>query len=165
MLKFMSREKEELANRKKIRTYSKRLVTTLSIASFIGYIASLVFDVPSLNLHSAALSIVLSIVSLGLNMWSYIDYFRKRNLNNQLGIENTPGQEKLTEIHINIASSASFLIGGIIPVLPFESPIIPFVSITFSILGYAAMVANIVWTMISEPKVKELSKGENLQVV
>ncbi|MGL9731472.1 MAG: hypothetical protein ACR5KX_01375 [Wolbachia sp.] len=83
----MSREKEELANRKK--------------------------------------------VSLDLNMWSYIDYFRKRNLNNQLGIENTSGQEKLTEIHINIASSASFLIGGIIPVLPFESPIIPFVSITF----------------------------------
>ncbi|MGL9762575.1 MAG: hypothetical protein ACR5LB_10720 [Wolbachia sp.] len=98
-------------------------------------------------------------------MWSYIDYFRKRNLNNQLGIENTSRQEKLTEIHINIASSASFLIVGIIPVLPFESPIIPFVSITFSIFGYAAMVANIVRTMISEPKVKELSKGENLQVV
>ncbi|MCM1001157.1 MAG: acyl-CoA reductase [Wolbachia endosymbiont of Melophagus ovinus] len=158
----MSREKEELANRKKIRTYSKRLVTTLSIASFIGYIASLVFDVPSLNLHSAALSIALSIVSLGLNIWSYVDHFRKRNLNNQLDIENIPGQEKLTKIHINIASSASFLIGGIIPVLPFESPIIPFVSITFSILGCAAMAANIVRTMISEPKV---SKVENLQVV
>lgn len=161
----MSREKEELANRKKIRTYSKRLIITLSIASFIGYIASLVFDVPSLNLHSAVLSIALSIVSLGLNMWSYVDHFRKRNLNNQLGIENTPGQEKLTKIHINIASSASFLIGGIIPVLPFESPIIPFVSITFFILGYAAMAANIVQTMISEPKVKELSKEENLPVV
>jgi len=165
MLKFMSREKEELANRKKIRTYSKRLVTTLSIASFIGYIASLVFDVPSLNLHSAVLSIALGIVSLGLNMWSYVDHFRKRNLNNQLGIENTPGQEKLTKIHINIASSASFLIGGIIPVLPFESPIIPFVSITFFILGCAAMAANIVRTMISEPKVKELSKEGNLPVV
>ncbi|MDG7055802.1 MAG: hypothetical protein LJD31_04740 [Wolbachia endosymbiont of Menacanthus eurysternus] len=161
----MCSEEERLAHRKKIRTYSKRLVTTLSIASFIGYIASLVFDVPSLNLHSAALSIVLSIVSLGLNIWSYADHFRKRNLNNQLGIENTPGQEKLTKIHINIASSASFLIGGIIPVLPFESPIIPFVSVTFSILGCAAMAANIVQTMISEPKVKKLSKGENLQVV
>jgi VIT1/CCC1 family predicted Fe2+/Mn2+ transporter len=110
-------KEERLAHRKKIRTYSKRLVTTLSITSFIGYIASLVFDVPSLNLHSAVLSIALGIVSLGLNMWSYVDHFRKCNLNNQLGIENTPGQEKLTKIHINIASSASFLIGGIIPVL------------------------------------------------
>ncbi|MDR0288777.1 MAG: VIT1/CCC1 transporter family protein [Rickettsiales bacterium] len=161
----MGCEKKRLVDRKKMRTYSKRLVTMLSIASFIGYIASLVFDVPSLNLHSAALSIVLSIVSLGLNMWSYVDHLRKRNLNNQLGIENTPGQEKLTKIHINIASSASFLIGGIIPVLPFESPIIPFVSITFFILGCAAMAANIVRTMISEPKIKESSKEGNLQVV
>lgn len=64
----MGCKKKRLVDRKKIRTCSKRLVTTLSIASFIGYIVSLIFNVPSLNLHSAVLSIALSIVSLGLNM-------------------------------------------------------------------------------------------------
>ncbi|WCR58463.1 hypothetical protein [Wolbachia endosymbiont of Ctenocephalides felis wCfeJ] len=161
----MGYEKKRLVDRKKIRAYSKCLVTTLSIASFIGYIASLVFGLPSLNLCSAALSIALSIVSLSLNMWSYVDHCRKCNLNSQLGIGNTSGQEKLTKIHINIASSALFLIGGVVPILPFESPIVPFISITFFILGCAAMVANIVRTMVSELKVKELSKEGNLQEV
>jgi hypothetical protein len=34
-------EKNKLAHRKKVRTYSKRLVTALSTASFIGYIEAL----------------------------------------------------------------------------------------------------------------------------
>ncbi|WP_225536654.1 hypothetical protein [Wolbachia endosymbiont of Mansonella ozzardi] len=100
-----------------------------------------------------------------MNLWSYVNHLQKHDLNNQLGIENTPGQEKLTKIHINIASNDSFLIERTIPVLPFESLIIPFISITFFILSFAAVAANIVQTMISESKVKELSKGGNLQVV
>lgn len=151
----MYSEKDKLAHRKKIRTYSKRLVTALSTALLIEYIATLVFNISGLSLHSAALSVALSAILLGLNLWSHADHFRKCELNKQLGVENTPGQKKLTKIYLDITSSVLFLVGGIIPILPFESPIIPFISATFFILGCATMAANFIRTMISKPQVEE----------
>lgn len=44
-------EKDKLAYRKKVRTYSKRLITTLSTISFIRYIAALVLNIPVLSLY------------------------------------------------------------------------------------------------------------------
>lgn len=63
--------------------------------------------------------------------------------------------KKLTKICLDITSNISFLIGGITPILPLESPIILFVSTAFFILGCVIMAANIVRTMISEPQAKE----------
>ncbi|MGL9717949.1 MAG: hypothetical protein ACR5K9_04595 [Wolbachia sp.] len=148
-------EEKRLVDRKKIRTYSKRLVTALSTICFIGYIAGLIFNISTLSLYCTIAGTILSALSFALNIWSLTDHFRKRNLNKQLGIENTPGQKKLTKICLDIVSSVSFLIGGIIPILPFESPIIPFISITCFILGCAAMTANIVQSMVSKPQVEK----------
>ncbi|MFP3026266.1 MAG: hypothetical protein ACEY3L_08495 [Wolbachia sp.] len=155
MSKFMSCEEESLVYRKKIRTYSKRLVTALSTALFIGYIATLVFNISGLSVHSAALSITLSAISLGLNSWSRTDHFRKCELNKQLGVENSPGQKKLTKIYLDIVSSVSFLIGGIASMSLFESSVIYFVSTPFFILGCAIMATNIIRTMISKPQIEE----------
>ncbi|MDG7053024.1 MAG: hypothetical protein LKM45_04030 [Wolbachia endosymbiont of Alcedoecus sp.] len=151
-------KKNNLAHRKKVRTYSKRLVTTLSTISFIGYIAALVLNIPVLSLYFSIAGTTLSALSFALNIWSLKDHF----LQKQPGVV---GQKKLTKICLDITSNVSFLIGGIASILPLESSIIPFVSTAFFILGCVIMAANIVRTMISEPKVKELSKGENLQVV
>lgn len=148
-------EKDKLAYRKKVRTYSKRLVTALSTALFIGYIATLVFNISGLSVHSAALSITLSAISLGLNSWSRTDHFRKCELNKQLGVENSPGQKKLTKIYLDIVSSVSFLIGGIASMSLFESSVIYFVSTPFFILGCAFMATNIVRTTISKPQAEK----------
>lgn len=64
--------------------------------------------------------------------------------------------KKLTKICLDITSNVSFLIGGIASILPLESPIIPFVSTDFFILGCAFMATNIVRTMISEPQAKDV---------
>ncbi len=148
-------EKDKLAYRKKVRTYSKRLVTALSTALFIGYIATLVFNISGLSVHSAALSITLSAISLGLNSWSRTDHFRKCELNEQLGVKNSPGQKKLTKIYLDIISSVSFLIGGIASMSLFESSVIYFVSTPFFILGCAIMATNIIRTLISKPQAEK----------
>ena len=156
----MCNKKEELDYRKKIRTYSKRLVTTLSTALLIGYIAALVFNMSALSFHFAIVGTVLSAFSFILNTWSLTDHFRKQDLNKQLGVKNTPEQKKLTKICLDITSNVSFLIGGIASILPLESPIIPFVSTAFFILGCAFMATNIVRTMISKP---QIDKNDNLK--
>ncbi|AGK00256.1 hypothetical protein wCauA_00160 [Wolbachia endosymbiont of Carposina sasakii] len=158
----MYSEKNKLACRKKVRTYSKRLVTTLSTISFIGYIAALVLNIPVLSLYFSIACTILSVLSSTLNIWSLADHFRQRDLNKQLGVENTPGQEKLTKICLDITSNVLFLIGGITPILPFESPIIPFVSTAFFILGCAFMATNIVRTRISEPQAKKPTDDHSL---
>lgn len=147
----MSCDKERLVYRKKIRTYSKRLVTALSIASLMGYTAALALNISSLSLYCTILSTMLSALSLALNIWSLTDHFRQRDLNKQL----VPRQEKLMKICLDIASSVSFLIGGIIYILPLESPIIPFISTAFFILGCTFMATNFVCTMISQPQIDE----------
>lgn len=141
-------EKNKLAHRKKVRTYSKRLVTTLSTISFIGYIAALVLNIPVLSLYFSIAGTILSALSFALNIWSLKDHF----LQKQLGLA---GQKKLTKICLDITSNVSFLIGGIASILPLESPIIPFVSTAFFILGCAFMATNIVRTMISKPQIEE----------
>lgn len=141
-------EKDKLAYRKKVRTYSKRLVTTLSTISFIGYIAASVLNIPVLSLYFSIAGTIFSALSFALNIWSLKDHF----LQKQLGVA---GQKKLTKICLDITSNISFLIGGITPILPLESPIILFVSTAFFILGCVIMAANIVRTMISEPQAKE----------
>jgi hypothetical protein len=161
----MYNEKEELAYRKKIRTYSKRLVITLSITFFIGYIAASIFSISVLGLCFTIVGTILSALSFILNIWSLNDHFRKQDLNKQLGVESTPGQKKLTKIYLDITSSVSFLVGGIIPILPFESPIIPFISATFFILGCATMAANFIRTMISEPQAKNVLGNHSLNTV
>lgn len=128
-------EKDKLAYRKKVRTYSKPLVTTLSTISFIGYIAALVLSIPVLSLYFSIACTTLSVLSSTLNIWSLADHFRQRDLNKQLDVKNTPGQEKLTKICLDITSNVSFLIEGITPILPLEPSIIPFVSTAFFILG------------------------------
>ncbi|WP_264732582.1 MULTISPECIES: hypothetical protein [unclassified Wolbachia] len=147
-------EKDKLAYRKKVRTYSKRLVTTLSTASFIGYIAALAFSIPVLSLYFSIAGTILSVLSFALNIWSLKDHFLQQK---QLGVA---GQKKLTKICLDITSNVSFLIGGIASILPLESPIIPFVSTAFFILGCAFMAANIVRTMISKP---QIDKNDNLK--
>ncbi|BEP32099.1 MAG: hypothetical protein WBIAU2_03260 [Wolbachia endosymbiont of Drosophila biauraria] len=147
-------EKDKLAYRKKVRTYSKRLVTTLSTISFIGYIAALVLNIPVLSLYFSIAGTIFSALSFALNIWSLNDHSRQQNLNKKSGIKNTPGQKKLTKIYLDIASSASFLIGGIASMSLFESSVIYFVSTPFFILGCVIMAANIVQTMISEPQTK-----------
>ncbi|WP_250295297.1 hypothetical protein [Wolbachia endosymbiont of Oedothorax gibbosus] len=142
-------EKDKLAYRKKVRTYSKRLVTTLSTAFFIGYIAASIFNISALSLCFTIVSTVLSALSFILNIWSLNDHFRQQK---QLGVA---GQKKLTKICLDITSSVLFLVGGITPILPLESPIIPFVSTAFFILGCTFMAANIVRTMISEPQIDQ----------
>lgn len=141
-------EKSKLAHRKKVRTYSKRLVTTLSTISFIGYIAALVLNIPVLSLYFSIAGTILSALSFALNIWSLKDHF----LQKQLGVA---GQKKLTKICLDITSNVSFLIGGIASILPLESSIIPFVSTAFFILGCVIMAANIVQTMISKPQIEE----------
>ncbi|MFP3015905.1 MAG: hypothetical protein ACEY3B_06515 [Wolbachia sp.] len=141
-------EKNKLAHRKKVRTYSKRLVTTLSTISFIGYIAALVLNIPVLSLYFSIAGTILSALSFALNIWSLKDHF----LQKQLGVA---GQKKLTKICLDITSNVSFLIGGIASILPLESSIIPFVSTAFFILGCVIMAANIVQTMISKPQIEE----------
>ena len=147
----MSCDKERLVYRKKIRTYSKRLVTALSIASLSGYIAALALNISALSLYFTIASTILSALSLVLNVWSLTDHFSQRDLNKQL----VPRQEKLMKICLDIASSVSFLIGGIIYILPLESPIIPFISTAFFILGCTFMATNFVCTMISQPQIDE----------
>ncbi|UVW84286.1 hypothetical protein [Wolbachia endosymbiont of Aedes albopictus] len=141
-------EKNKLAHRKKVRTYSKRLVTTLSTISFIGYIAALVLNIPVLSLYFSIAGTILSALSFALNIWSLKDHF----LQKQLGVA---GQKKLTKICLDITSNVSFLIGGIASILPLESSIIPFLSTAFFILGCVIMAANIVQTMISKPQIEE----------
>ncbi|MBC6686583.1 hypothetical protein H9I48_05165 [Wolbachia pipientis] len=141
-------EKNKLAHRKKVRTYSKRLVTTLSTISFIGYIAALVLNIPVLSLYFSIAGTIFSTLSFALNIWSLNDHF----LQKQLGVA---GQKKLTKICLDITSNVSFLIGGIASILPLESSIIPFVSTAFFILGCVIMAANIVQTMISKPQIEE----------
>lgn len=141
-------EKDKLAYRKKVRTYSKRLVTTLSTISFIGYIAALVLNIPVLSLYFSIAGTILSALSFALNTWSLKDHF----LQKQLGVA---GQKKLTKICLDITSNVSFLIGGIASILPLESSIIPFVSTAFFILGCVIMAANIVQTMISKPQAEK----------
>ncbi|CCE77514.1 MULTISPECIES: hypothetical protein [Wolbachia] len=156
----MSYEKEVLIYRKKIRTYSKRLVTALSIASLSGYIAALALNISSLSLYFTIVSTMLSALSLALNIWSLTDHFRQRDLNKQL----VPRQEKLMKICLDIASSVSFLIGGIIYILPLESPIIPFISTAFFILGCTFMATNFIRTMISQPQIDE-TKTSKLVII
>ncbi|MDG7057615.1 MAG: hypothetical protein LKM43_05810 [Wolbachia endosymbiont of Penenirmus auritus] len=151
-------ERNKLAHRKKVRTYSKRLVTTLSTISFIGYIAALVLNIPVLSLYFSIAGTILSALSFALNIWSLKDHF----LQKQLGVA---GQKKLTKICLDITSNVSFLIGGIASILPLESSIIPFVSTAFFYSRLCYLAANIVQTMISESKVKERNKEEELQVV
>ncbi len=146
-------EKNKLAHRKKVRTYSKRLVTALSTPSFIGYIAALAFGIPVLSLYFSIAGTIFSALSFALNIWSLKDH----SLQKQLGVA---GQKKLTKICLDIISNISFLIGGIASILPLESPIIPFVSTAFFILGCAFMATNIVRTMISKP---QIDKNDNLK--
>ncbi|AGJ98994.1 Putative membrane protein [Wolbachia endosymbiont of Drosophila simulans wNo] len=148
----MSYEKEGLVYRKKIRTYSKRLVTALSIASLSGYIAALALNISVLSLYFTIVSTILSALSFALNIWSLTDYFRQRDLNKQL---DTSWQRKLMKICLDIASSVSFLIGGITSILPLEFPIIPFISTAFFILGCTFMATNFVRTMISQSQIDE----------
>ncbi|WP_338406339.1 MULTISPECIES: hypothetical protein [unclassified Wolbachia] len=148
-------EKNKLAYRKKVRTYSKRLVTTLSTAFFIGYIAASIFNISALSLCFTIVSTVLSALSFILNIWSLNDHFRQQK---QLGVA---GQKKLTKICLDITSSVLFLVGGITPILPFESPIIPFISTTFFILGCATMAANFVRTMISESQIDQNNNSKS----
>lgn len=148
-------EKNKLAHRKKVRTYSKRLVTTLSTISFIGYIAALVLNIPVLSLYFSIAGTILSALSFALNIWSLKDHF----LQKQLGVA---GQKKPTKICLDIASSASFLIGGIASMSLFESSVIYFVSTPFFILGCAIMAANLVRTMISEPQAEKPTDDHSL---
>ncbi|MGL9758838.1 MAG: hypothetical protein ACR5LA_08580 [Wolbachia sp.] len=158
----MSYEKKRLVDKKKIRTYLKRLVTALSTICFIEYIAGLIFNVSTLSLCCTTVSTIFSALSFALNIWSLKDHFRKQDLNKQLGVKNTPGQKKLTKICLDITSNVSFLIGGITPILPLESPIIPFVSTAFFILGCVIMAANIIQTMVSEPQVENGLEKQSL---
>lgn len=96
---------------------------------------------------------IFSALSFALNIWSLKDH----SLQKQLGVA---GQKKLTKICLDIISNISFLIGGIASILPLESPIIPFVSTAFFILGCAFMATNIVRTMISKP---QIDKNDNLK--
>ncbi|MBA8770478.1 hypothetical protein HCR16_05215 [Wolbachia pipientis] len=148
-------EKDKLAYRKKVQTYSKRLVTTLSTISFIGYIAALVLSIPVLSLYFSIAGTIFSALSFALNIWSLNDHF----LQKQLGVA---GQKKLTKICLDITSNVSFLIGGIASILPLESPIIPFVSTAFFILGCAFMATNIVRTVISEPQAEKPTDDHSL---
>ncbi|MGL9758226.1 MAG: hypothetical protein ACR5LA_05195 [Wolbachia sp.] len=56
--------KRGLFTGKKIRTYSKRLVTALSIASLMGYTAALALNISSLSLYCTIVSTMLSALSL-----------------------------------------------------------------------------------------------------
>ncbi|WP_338062947.1 hypothetical protein [Wolbachia endosymbiont of Brugia malayi] len=84
----MSGEEEKLAYRKKIRTYSKRLVITLSTTFFIGYIAAPVFSIPILSLYFSIANTISSALSFALNIWSLNDHFQKQDLNKQSGVKN-----------------------------------------------------------------------------
>lgn len=148
----MSYEEKKLVYRKKIRTYSKRLVTALSIASLMRYTAALALNISSLSLYCTIVSTMLSALSLTLNIWSLTDHFRQCGLNKQL---DTSWQDKLMKICLNITSNVSFLIGGITSILPLEFPIIPFISVAFFILGCTFMATNFVCTMISQPQIDE----------
>ncbi|WP_353278387.1 hypothetical protein [Wolbachia endosymbiont (group B) of Longitarsus flavicornis] len=148
----MSCDKERLVYRKKIRTYSKRLVTALSIASLSGYIAALALNISALSLYFTIASTILSALSLALNIWSLTDHFKQCGLNKQL---DTSWQDKLMKICLDITSNVSFLIGGITSILPLEFPIIPFISVAFFILGCTFMATNFIRTMISQPQIDE----------
>ncbi|MDM8335798.1 hypothetical protein [Wolbachia pipientis] len=160
--KFKNSEKERLAYRKKVRTCSKHLATTLSTTFFIGYIVASILNISVLSLYCSIVGSILNALSFALGIWSLTDYFRQRDLNKRFGVEDTLGQKKLTKIYLDVIHSVLFLIGGITPILPFEPSIIHFVSTVFFILGYAAMAANIIRTMLSEPKVEKLNQGEEI---
>lgn len=157
----MGYEKERLIYRKKIRTYSKYLVTALSIASLMGYTAALALNISSLSLYCTILSTMLSALSLALNIWSLTDHFRQYGLNKQL---DTSWQDKLMKICLDITSNVSFLIGGITSILPLEFPIIPFISVAFFILGCTFMATNFIRTVISQPQIDE-TKTSKLVII
>lgn len=113
--------------------------------------SSISFEYFCLKLVFTIVSTILSALSFALNIWSLIDHSSQHDLNKQL----VPRQEKLIKIYLDIASSVSFLIGGITSILPLEFPIIPFISTAFFILGCTFMATNFVRTMISHPQIDE----------
>ncbi|WP_341808690.1 hypothetical protein [Wolbachia endosymbiont (group E) of Neria commutata] len=148
----MRSEKERLAGRREVRADLKFVVTTLSTAFLAGYIAALVIGISDFDLHFAIAGTILSAASLALNIWSLADHFLKRDANKKIGIEGTPEQKKkLTKIYLDIASSISFLAGGVASLACnpatlslHEASIIFFVSTSFFILGCAIMAVNII---------------------
>lgn len=165
---IMHNKRDGLAYEKRIRTYSKRLVTTLSTALLIGYIATFVFNISGFSLHFAIAGAIISAISLALNVWSLTDHFRKQNTNKESGIENTSEQKKkLTKIYLDITSSVLFLIGGVVSLvcniatLPlYEASIIYFASTSLFTLGCAVMVINTIkW--LTDSKAEE---NNNVQV-
>jgi hypothetical protein len=153
----MCSENDKLVDRKKIRTYSKRLLTALSVVLTIGYAATLVCNVTDFSLHLAIIGAVLSAISLALNIWSLTDHFRKQNLDKK----NTSEQEKkLTKISLDIASSISFLAGGVTSLVfniaLHEASGIYFISASLFTLGYAIMAVNTIrWLIDSKPQTQK----------
>ncbi|HCE59735.1 MAG TPA: hypothetical protein DEQ74_02815 [Wolbachia sp.] len=154
---------QELAHRKKIRTYSKRFFTVLSAVLSTGYVATLVCRIPDFSIYFAAVGAVVSIISLTLNMWSLTDHFRKKELDEKHKIqEKTSG--KLTKICLDITSSGLFVLGGIILVLPSDLLLpfnllsslgLPIVSTPFFALGYAIMAVNCTRSIINSLRVDQ----------
>ncbi|WCR53163.1 MAG: hypothetical protein PG981_000185 [Wolbachia endosymbiont of Ctenocephalides orientis wCori] len=82
--------KEELAyNRKKIRTYLKRLVIGLSILLGLAYLGTSWFDTPDFSLHFVISGTILNLALFALSSWSLIDHLHKQNINKKVCIENT----------------------------------------------------------------------------
>ena len=148
--------RDYLAYEKKIRTYSKRLVTALSIVLGIGYTATLFFQISGLSLYFPIASLALSTASLMLNIWSLNGYFQRQEIDKKSGVQEK-NSFKLAKICLNIISSTSFLSGGIISMLPFKTPNICFITTPFFIFGYVITAANLVMSIGSALEVGELN--------
>ncbi|WP_253299975.1 hypothetical protein [Wolbachia endosymbiont of Chironomus riparius] len=172
----------ELECKKKIRTYSKRLLTALSVALGIGYLATLALHISGFSLHFAIAGIILSVLSLILNTWSFNHYFENKKLNIKLK-RKEENPKKLTKIHIDIASSIFFLIGGIESVSPFietyvasyistftiEAYLAPYVPTFLFALGYTMMAISFIKSILLDSEKEDRSvslnsKTEEIQV-
>lgn len=153
----MLAEKEELAyDRKKIRTYSKRLVTTLSILFGSAYLTTLWFNISGFSLYFAISGTILSLALLTLHSLSLNDQLHKHNMNKKIDIENTDEGKKLIRMSLDMVSSISSSLGGIISLVSriaslslHDHSIIFAVSTLFFALGYTIMAVNIVWSCSS----------------
>lgn len=152
--------KEELAyKRKKIRTYSKRLVIGLSILLGLAYLATSWFDTPDFSLYFVIFGTLLNLALFALSSWSLNDHLHKQDMNKKVGIENTRSldeRKKLIRISLDMTSSISSSLGGIISLVGSiaslslrDHSIIFAISTLFFALGYTIMAVNIVWSCSS----------------
>ncbi|MDN5248150.1 MAG: hypothetical protein QWI36_03375 [Wolbachia endosymbiont of Tyrophagus putrescentiae] len=163
--------KDGLIYRKRVRTYSKRLVTILSIVLGLGYI---ILDVMNFNLCFAVAGIILSAISFGLNLWSLNDHKKKQELNKEFAIKENKLdiRNKSVKISLDMLSSSAFFMGGVLSALMtiFILPIDHSIPATCFTIGYLVITLNIVmglgkWlgsTKLDDTKVETTSGKDHL---